>query len=344
MAEKDRLTPEEITALFAPEPDPGPGSGAGGGPDEETRGAPGGLPPDLFGRLEAVGGRTLLAAFEDLDDFLEAALSLGPVEVAATRGVDLAGFVEGGVSVRVRLRGELQGGFWLALSSAAVRAVLARVLGASESSLTGELGALHRTALEAPVDEFKDNLVRHLEGDGLPLEVEPGPPRTEPPEVGAEERLICLEAAFELGGEAARVRFYLEEALALGLAKVERERRGGREEAGRSEDLSDRQAGGSQAPVGRLPVPGAKATDAVESPAAPDGPRVEAVLGGTDRLPPAGLAVGVVVRLDALAGALVELRIEGRKVGEGQVVVDDDHYAVRVERLEPAAGSRGAGP
>lgn len=45
------------------------------------------------------------------------------------------------------------------------------------------------------------------------------------------------------------------------------------------------------------------------------------------------LKVGTVVELDRLAGEPVDLRVNGRLVGKGEVVVVDDNFAIKITQI-----------
>jgi len=67
--------------------------------------------------------------------------------------------------------------------------------------------------------------------------------------------------------------------------------------------------------------------------------RVEAYLGALALDSGVGsLREGQILRLDRLAGDVVELRVAGETIGWGKVIVVEDHYGIRIQdlRREPA--------
>lgn len=47
------------------------------------------------------------------------------------------------------------------------------------------------------------------------------------------------------------------------------------------------------------------------------------------------LDTGVVIELDKLASEPVDLLVNGRVVGHGEVVVIDEHFGIRIQRMVP---------
>lgn len=324
----DRLSPEELSALFAP-PDADEDSHDAAGPGPDAGG--GGLPPDLFGLLEALASRTFFAGFEDLDDFLDATIDLGSIAVSAARARELAREAGAGVSLELALQGAPGGRVWFVLADPAARSFLGLVLGAEGGGpVTGALGPLHEAALEAPAEELGACVGRHLDDEpGIDTAVGAITPRLGGPSLDPETHLLRLECAARLEEADAPVVLYLDEDLAIALGEVERQAGPGR---AASEPASDDLGGGSES--GEDGSSGRGRAGASRRAAAP--PHLEVLLGHA--ADPGPLTLGQVVRLDRLAGARVVLRRGRERVGEGRVVVDDDHYAVRVEVLEPESG------
>lgn len=377
MGKDERLSEAEIEALF------GPGGEAEEVEDdlEDEPAAGAGIPLDLFEVLAPVAGRTFLAAFQDLDDFLEAPLEVQDPALAAARGATLADASGPGAHARLVLRGQGGGGVWLSLPGPACRTVLARLLGSGAEQVEGDLGELHRTALETLLDELREGLERHLEDETLSFEVALEEVRVGAPTLDADTHLVEVGFGFELGEVEAAAQFYLDEDLAFTLADHQRaldaaaaEERAVEEEArqaeaaraqaarveaeraeaerAEAERAEAERAEAARAEAARAEAERAEAAQATRSdaPGAPAGPpglhadpqsscRVEGVLGGAV-LDQAALPLreGDVLALDRAAGALVEVRVAGRPVAEARVVVVDDHYGLRVERLLSGAG------
>lgn len=338
-----RLTEEELTALFDD----------GGGLEEEVELAEvDGIPPEVVPPFAAISQRLLVESFQDLDDFLDLPLDCGEPIATAVPGNDVRRLAEGGVWARFEWSGPAPGGGWVVLPEISARRLLARLLGSRDDEVRGTLGGLHRTSLEAPFEELRAAMVRHLEEDGLASRVHLDPPTFEPPSLEEDElRLLRLECPFQMGEAPLVVCFYAEEGLAACLARIELEQRDAAQEAAReaeeaardaeeasalaeamdlSEDDEDLETSGEPetsfqaesagSPLAERPVPG--------------GVELRAFLGATQLAGgPETLQEGMVLKLDRLAGDLVEVHVGGEPVGVARVIVVEDHYGLRIQRL-----------
>lgn len=362
-----RVTDEELSALFE-----------GGVPAAEPAS---GLPPRVVPPLAALCERLLVGSFLDLDDFLEIPLESSAPLVAATPPQDLVRLARGGAWALLSLSGAVQGRIWLVLPEVSVRRLLARLLGSRDDQVTGVLGRLHRTSLEAPIEEVRNALARHLEDEEIRAVVAHEAPCFEAPEAPEAERLVRLECSFEMRDSSLAVAFYLEEALALALAELERGRIAAEapeepepevacddeddeeddvaleedfeddpEEGADSEDDSDDDSDDdpeddsdddsdddlTAAPAAAAPrAPGRDGAAAPPAGVVASGPvTLRAYLGEVGLAGGvAGLEEGMVLRLDRLAGELVELRVGDAVVGEARVTVVDGHYGLEIRRL-----------
>jgi flagellar motor switch/type III secretory pathway protein FliN len=330
-----RLTQEELSALFEEAPSL----------EEEVEAAEvDGIPPEVVPPFVAIARRLLLESFQDLDDFLDLPLECGePIATTVPPG-DVLRLAEGGVWARFEWSGPAEGAGWLVLPEISARRLLARLLGSRDEKVKGTLGRLHRTSLEGPFSELQVAMERHLEEEDLHGRVHLDPPTLEAPRICDDElRLLRLECPFKMGESPLVVCFYAEEGLAACLARIELEQR----------SLAIERAASIQADAEAIALADAEANALAEAFTATSGSDEEeealldlesasevcemsaflgrAVLeGGME-----SLQEGMVFKLDRLAGDLVEIQVDGEAVGVGRVVVVEDHYGVRIQRLTP---------
>jgi flagellar motor switch/type III secretory pathway protein FliN len=339
-----RVTDEELSALF---------EGGVAAAEPAT-----GLPPHVVPPLASIAERLLVASFLDLDDFLDIPLEARDPRVAATPPEDLVRLAQGGAWAPFTVSGALRGNVWLVLPEVSVRRLLARLLGSRDDQVSGALGRLHRTSLEAPIEEVRSALARHLEDEELQAVVSCEPPAFEPPEAPEVDRLVRLECIYEMRECSITAAFYLEEELALQLAEVEQARLDELapeeepepvDEPPPPEEPEPELAREPEAEAVREPAPEPEPELAREpEPVAPPEearPRrtpelssepvtLRAYLGAVGLAGGvAGLEEGMLLRLDRVAGELVELRVGDAVVGEARVTVVDGNYGLEVRRL-----------
>lgn len=302
----------------------------GGGLEDEAAepAGAGGIPPEVVPPFVRLGRSLLLESFQDLDDLLEQPLECGEPVATVVPASDMGRLAEGGAWAGFDWFGPAEGRGWLVLPEVTTRRLLARLLGSRDPEVLGELGRLHRTSLEAPFEELRTAMARHLEEEDLAGRVGLDPPHLEPLEVEVPEaRVLRLDCPFEMNELPLPVSFYVDAGLALRLAEV-----GG---AAGEEPPSGAAAPPAVGAARPAPDPAPGATPAAS--AASAGPVLTAYLGRASLDPGHLLAVGETVVLDRLAGDVVELHRDGRPIGSGRVVVEDDHYAIRVVALDDAS-------
>lgn len=305
--DSQRLSDAELSLLFAED----------AGADDFELEDPTAFPPDVFSLVVAFAKETLLESFLDLDDFLEAPLEVEDPVSSLVHGSDLGRMSQSGARgsfVLADARRPDWGRIHWVLPETALRRVLAHLLGAQEEELEGEFGQVHRASLESLESEFREALSRNFAERDWQVRDFEALEWLRDPSVEA-ERYLRVEACFQLQDIPLVVYFYLTRELASEIAERER----------------------GAAPS--HPAPGPDGSPFPEEERSTDrgltrGQEIplEAFLGRA-RLPKNPLAEGQVIRLDRLAGDLVDLRIGGKKVADAEVVVVDGYYALKIRRL-----------
>lgn len=310
--------------------------------------------PDEFVCLVALLQRVAGAAFEEATVAFEGGIPLRDLQAGLVAPERLEGLLqEGDVLRSFHFDRGLEGRLCFRLAAPFARQLAARLLESDDLDSGVELPPTHVAALTACFDRFAlswNQIMHRLYERSCRIgrgkaRVWPGKARKLLAPWREEEHL--LEVSFEFGGSTEiwptgeEGSFWMTLPLARSLAELHR-RRGATSMASRARNLVAEDPEGGPAKVEAsppsLPHSGQEALGTETG-----GTVTVAGVMGRARLSRGGLArlrAGQVLSLDRLAGELVDLEAEGRVVAKGEVVVKDDHVAVKLLSVDEIASDR----